>query len=458
MHLVGAAVRIIGVAAVWAWLLGAQHPDPELLAAIDQIKAIDNHAHPGKVLAPGEHDIEIDALMSSAAPNFENYPAPVRLRPDYPENLDAWHVLFGYPYRDFARPHLDELVGTKERIMRERGDDYANWVLDQLGIETMLANRIALGRGLRPPRFRWVSFVDALLFPLNNDAAKAKNSDLKGFYEDEEKLLRRYLSESGLATIPVRFDEYLTRVVTGTLERQRSQGAVAIKFEAAYLRSLDFEPASNRDAAAVFEKYALGGQAPSAAYKTLQDYLFRYMAREAGRLGMPVHLHVTGGGVGTYYYSPGGNPLLLTSAITDPALHKTTFVFIHGGEPWIKETRILFEKPNVYADFSAQTFLVFPHELADTIRAWIEQYPERVLFGTDTSPGTPEFGWEEQGWITTRTARRALAIALTGMLEDQEITRDRALELARMVLHDNAAKLYGFSGIAGPRTDSNSGK
>jgi hypothetical protein len=112
-------VRIIGVAALCVRLLGAQQPDPKLLAAINQIKAIDNHAHSGRVLAAGEHDIEIDALMSAAAPNFENYPAPVRLRPDYPENLDAWHALFGYPYRDFARAHLDELVRTKERIMRE---------------------------------------------------------------------------------------------------------------------------------------------------------------------------------------------------------------------------------------------------------------------------------------------------------------------------------------------------
>jgi hypothetical protein len=30
-------------------------------------------------------------------------------------------------------------------------------------------------------------------------------------------------------------------------------------------------------------------------------------------------------------------------------------------------------------------------------------------------------------------------------MQDGEITRERALELARMALHDNAAKLYGWS-------------
>jgi hypothetical protein len=30
------------------------------------------------------------------------------------------------------------------------------------------------------------------------------------------------------------------------------------------------------------------------------------------------------------------------------------------------------------------------------------------------------------------------------MMQDGEITRPRAIELAHMVLHDNAAKLYGW--------------
>ena len=33
------------------------------------------------------------------------------------------------------------------------------------------------------------------------------------------------------------------------------------------------------------------------------------------------------------------------------------------------------------------------------------------------------------------------------MMQDGEITRERALELAHMALHDNAAKLYGWSNL-----------
>jgi hypothetical protein len=53
-------------------------------------------------------------------------------------------------------------------------------------------------------------------------------------------------------------------------------------------------------------------------------------------------------------------------------------------------------------------------------------------------------GWEESGWMAARTGRQALAIALTGMMRDGGISHARALELAKMVLRENARKLYGL--------------
>src|SRR5438093_9931191 len=142
--------------------------------------------------------------------------------------------------------NVRELLDTKQRIMRERGDGYPAWILDQLNIQTMFANRIAMGRGLAAPRFRWVAFDDALMFPLNNEAAKKSNRDYADLYPNEERLLHRYVTASNLKTLPLTLNQYLREVVTPTLERQKRDGAIAIKFEAAYLRLLDFaapEPA-----------------------------------------------------------------------------------------------------------------------------------------------------------------------------------------------------------------------
>ena len=416
------------------------HADPTLVAEIAKIKAIDNHAHPIRALAEGEEDREFDALIPDA---LEPAPLPLKLRPDNPQFVGAWRALYGYAHQDMAEAHLRELVAAKEGVRRDMGDGYPAWVLDQLGIETMLANRVAMGRGLEAPRFRWVPFDDALMIPLDCAAERGINPDYAAFYPPEERLLKRYLSDLHLATPPATLGEYVSQVVTPTLEAQKRGGAVAVKFEAAYLRALDFGNPSETDAASVYARYVRGGSPSPGEYKPLQDFLFRTIAREAGRLGLAVHIH-TGAGVGRYYGVAGGNPMLLEPLFNDPALKDTNFVLIHGGWPFDKQTAALIGKPNVYADFSAQTFLRYSQDLSDTLRHWLEFAPEKVLFATDAFIITPEVSWEDLGWLSARTGREALALALTGMMRDGEITRERASELARMVLRENAAHLYGI--------------
>jgi hypothetical protein len=92
--------------------------------------------------------------------------------------------------------------------------------------------------------------------------------------------------------------------------------------------------------------------------------------------------------------------------------------------------------------------IVSPTILAGVLRQWLGEWPDKVLFGTDAFDGGAEQGWEQVAWVGSNTTRRALAIALTGMMHDGEITRDRAQTLARMVLRENAAALYGLAGVA----------
>jgi hypothetical protein len=305
----------------------------------------------------------------------------------------------------------------------------------------MFANRVAMGRGLTAPSFRWVSFVDALLFPLNNEIAKRSNRDYAGFYPGEEKLLKRYLADLGLKRLPATLNEYLTKVVTATLERQKAQGVIALKYEAAYLRLLDFEKPDRGVAFATYARFSRTGVPPAKDYKALQDFLFYHIAKEAGRLRLAIHIHIFEG-AGSYYRPSGSNPLLLESIFNDSELRKTNFVLVHGGLPFTQQVRSLFGKPNVYADFSAQTLFLYPRALSEVLRTWLEAYPDRVLFGTDAFSFGPLIDWPEVAWLSNTTARQALALALTGMMNDGEISRERALELARMVLRDNAIKLY----------------
>lgn len=429
-----AAMLLLAASGVYA-----QTADPQLLAEIQKIKAIDNHSHPPRLTSANETDDEFDALPCDP---LEPSDPPTTDRPENPDYLAAWKALYGYKYEDKTQAHIAELLARKKQIREQQGDNYSAWVLDQLGIETELANRIALGRGLTAPHFRWVPFDDALLFPLSNRELAQASPDRKFFFSREDMLLARYKKELGVNAQPGSLDDYLKSVVTPELEKQKQQGAVAIKFEAAYLRSLQFEPAGRAEVAGVYAKYIGEGTPPAADYTHLQDFLFRYIAAEAGRLNLPVHIH-TGAGCGTYFNLYGSEPMRLESVFNDPALRKTKFVMLHGGSgPFTREIGYLLMKPNVYADFSEQTWMTSTRALSQVIRDWLEWYPEKVLFGTDLYPGKDEYDWEEIGYQATESARKALAIALTGMMQDGEISRDRAIELAHMAVHDNAAKLY----------------
>ncbi len=428
----------------------AQAPvaDPALLAQIRHIRAIDNHSHPPKLVSAGEKDDEFDALPCDP---LEPTAAGLLTRPDNPLYLAAWKDLWGYRYDDRDSAHVRTVLAAKERARATHGDDYNSWVLGRVGIDVELSNRVAMGRGLDDAHHRWVPFDDALLFPLDNSPLAAQTPDRRFFFSREDMLRARYMKDLGVSGLPVTLREYLTSVITPELERQKRDGAVAIKFEAAYLRSLDFGPASPDEAAQIYARYAHGGAPDTAEYRHLQDFLFRYVAAEAGRLGLPVHIH-TGGGCGGYFYLKGSDPTLLEPVLNDAALRKTTFVLLHGGAvSFTPAVAYLAMKPNVYVDMSQQTWMESSSRLATTLRYWLEWFPEKVLFGTDLYPtGDPAIGWEEIAWQTTDNARRALAAALTGMMRDGEITRPQALAIARHVLHDNAAKLYGIGSPATP--------
>jgi predicted TIM-barrel fold metal-dependent hydrolase len=401
--------------------------DPAIAAEIQRTRAIDNHAHPVRNVKGWPPDREFDALPVD---NMEPASDPVNLRPNSPVVLEAQKQLYG-------------AAANKPAVIREKGEAYASWVLDQMGVEIMLANRVAMGTGIEPPRFRWVPYVDALIFPLDNSRLAARNPDRKAFFALEDALRGRYQKEAEERAMPATLSDYLARVVTPTLERHKRGGALAEKFEAAYLRSLAFDPVERTQAERVYARYSGKGAPPNAEYKSLQDYLFRYIAAECGRLGMAVHIHCDAG-AGSYFEIAGANPLLLESVLEDPALRRTRFVMLHAGWPFTREITALLERPNAYLDFSFQDIAQTPASLAVDIRQWLEWVPEKVLFGTDGYPYSDQFGWEETGWIAAHTGRQALGIALTGMLRDGEITRDRALELARMVLRENARQLYGL--------------
>ena len=420
----------------------AQQPSilPDLAREIDSIPATDNHAHPMLSPPADATDRGFDALpVDNMAPQTD----PIALRPDWPPLHDAWQALFNIDLQPPLTPETQkQLDAARARVKAREGQHYSTYVLEKSGIGTMVANRVVMGTGVQPPRFLWVPYEDALLFPLDNASMAAQTPDRAQFFALEDKLRARYLHDAGLTELPSTLDDYINQLVLPTLRRQHAGGAIAAKFELAYLRSLAISNPTKAEAASIYAKYIDTNTSPDpATYKPLQDYLFRTIALECGRLGMAVHFHSMAG-AGSYFSIAGGNPMNMEPLFNDPAMRHTNFVMLHGGWPFVHETGALLQKPNVYLDISQQALVIPAPTLATWLREWLELFPDKVLFATDGYPYSPYLGWEESTWLAARNARHALGIALTGMERDGEITRARASQLAHMVLHDNAAALY----------------
>src|SRR5262249_10308944 len=97
----------------------SQTADPQLLAAINKIKAIYNHSHPPKLVGAGDKDDDYDALPCE--PLEPSDPTTVT-RPENPQFLAAWKGLYGYRYNDRTPEHLRELLQAKQKIRQQQGD------------------------------------------------------------------------------------------------------------------------------------------------------------------------------------------------------------------------------------------------------------------------------------------------------------------------------------------------
>jgi uncharacterized protein len=192
--------------------------------------------------------------------------------------------------------------------------------------------------------------------------------------------------------------------------------------------------------------YEKGRSAPLSRdeYLALQDYLWRHILIEAGKVSLPVHIH-SSLGVPPFLRTLESDVRNLEDVLADPTFFKTQIVLIHGGAPWYEIAGYLALKPNVWIDTSAMAFLRPIPDFADILRQYLIYAPEKVLFGTDAhpSPGVPG-GADVHHLVVTRVAREALYLALTRLIRDGVINERQAIEMGRGVLRENARRLHGW--------------
>ena len=427
---------VVTIPCASSWAQARPFPGPDLqatyerlLSEINKIPIFDHHAHPGFF-----DDPDVDAM---AAPPGSS---PLRERLDNPELVAAAKAMWGYPYDDFTPEHSRWLVEKKAELKRSGGTAYFDQVLDKLGIESSVANRAAMAPYLDPRRFRWVFFVDSFMFPFNNQQLTHRNPDQEVYIPLQEKMLHRYMQQAGVSALPGDFAGYL-QFITRVLQQNQEKGGIGMKFEAAYFRPLKFGDPPRAQAEATYRKYRTGGVPTADEYRTFQDFIFRYLVSEGGRLHLPVHIH-TAVGIGDYFDITNGNIMNLENVLRDPRYKDVTWVMIHGGYPLEREAIWLAAMKNVYMDSSLMEIDMYPSEFKESLKQWLELFPDKITFGSDCFPYNEALGAEESYWMGVQSGRTSLAAALAEMVSAGEISEPKALEFAHAFLHDTAAKLY----------------
>ena len=403
-----------------------------LLPQIEKIPIVDMHAHPGYW-----DDADVDA-MAVTVTDLD----PARTRASNPEWLAAFKALYGYPYSDVSPEHMRWLDEKDDELRKQWGNEYLSKMLDKVGIQVSVANRVAMDYLENNPRFRFVVFVDPFMFPFNNQGLVI-NPDRAVFFPIQEKALHRYLAQAGLQGLPSDLAGYEAGM-RKVLELDKQQNGIAIKFEAPYFRSLvNITDPPREQAEAIYNKYRAGGKPSADEYLVFQNYVFRYLIAQAGALHLQVHVH-SAVGSGNYYRLSEGNAMDLENILRDPRYKDTTFVMIHGGYPYDQQSIWLAALPNVYLDSSEFSLLVFPQEYSHILKRWLEIFPEKIVFGSDAFPYSREVNVPATYWLAVRTAQTAVAAALAEMVSTGEVTEARALEIARGYFHDNTARLFGI--------------
>src|SRR5712692_12067802 len=315
---------ILSLTTVPVWSQARPYPGPDLpqlyqhyLDVVNNIPAFDHHAHPGFA-----DDPDVDAM---AAPPGS---AALRERDTNPELVAAAKALFGYPYNDLSPEHAKWLVQKKAELKKSRGNQYFSDILDKLNIERGVANRAMMADYLDPKRFPWVFFADSFMWPFNNQRETARNSDEGVYIPLQEKMLHRWMQQENMSKLPAKFSDYLefiSRVIADNLKK----GGIAMKFEVAYFRPTTFSDPTRQEAGNIYQHYVSGAVPGEKEYRIFQDYIFRYLIQEGGRLHLPVHIH-SAVGIGDYFNLSESNIMNLESVLRDPRYRGTTFVMIHG--------------------------------------------------------------------------------------------------------------------------------
>ncbi|TET15575.1 MAG: amidohydrolase [Actinobacteria bacterium] len=228
------------------------------------------------------------------------------------------------------------------------------------------------------------------------------------------------------------------------IDKAYELGAVALKNQLAYIRTLKFDRVSRSQAEDEFNQifktkhFPEWYVAPVIAGKAFQDYMFHYILDIANKKNLVVQIH-TGIQEGSGNILSNSNPELLSNLFLE--YPDVDFDIFHISYPYQNELTVLAKNyPNVYIDM-CWAHIVAPSASVNSLIEWIDTVPLNKIsaFGGDYLFIDGVYGHQ---YLARVNVAKALSVKVLEGLFDI----DKAKEIARMLFHDNPLKIFKLEG------------
>jgi uncharacterized protein len=217
------------------------------------------------------------------------------------------------------------------------------------------------------------------------------------------------------------------------LDEAIDDGVIAFKSVIAYRTGLEIVPVSESAARDDFEMHRLVSEREQ---KVFRDFLLCHAMDVARERGIWMHFHAGVGDPEIVYER--ANPALLYPLLSSSRFRSNQVVLVHGGWPWMAEAAAMAAiLPNVYLDLSEGALFGMPNLRQRLMEALEACAYAKILYGADGSV-------PEAVWLAAKRFKRVLAAVLDQLGDEGFCSPPEAEQAARLILHDNAARMYGL--------------
>jgi len=246
-----------------------------------------------------------------------------------------------------------------------------------------------------------------------------------------DPLLRNLLKSSGS------YAELLSSFQDAVEKSIRKDGFVGIKSHLGELVGFGAPQVEADEAARI---YPAAAAVDDKAFKKLYMAVWLATMLQAQEMKFPIHIHtgITGG----LWNGPVANtdPFLLVPILRQSRFLQTRLVLLHAGHPWMQHAGMMAHTfPHVWVDMGWTTPWT-SQRIVECYRDVLGLAPLSKLMIGSGGHGSPEISW-----LAAKTAKIALGEVLTDAVRLGLMTEKDAEKTGRMILHDNAARMYGLN-------------